>query len=300
VPGFVITESPLDPATAEAVRRLAAAVERVDGAPPLSDQALSRLGAPGGTDVVLRREAARDTDEHLAGYARLDVDTTEIAAAADAVAAVLDAVEDRTTAHRLLVWSHGHRSRLIAGLESAGYERIRELHQLRRPLAAADLPPDPPLPPDVTVRPFRPGEDDDAWLALNAAAFVTHPEQGRWGPADLAARVAESWFDADGFLVAERDGALLGFHWTKVHPDGAGEVYVLGVAPDAQGLGLGTALLIRGLRHLAARGCPSVLLYVDGENTTAVRLYERQGFERFDLDVQWSKTIRTTDNDLAS
>lgn len=297
--GFRITDSPVDAATAAAVRRLAAAVERVDGAPPLSDQALSRLGAPGGTDVVLRREDG-DSAGEIAGYARLDVDSAELAADTDAVAAVLGAVEDRATAARLLVWSHGRRSRLIAELESAGYERTRELHQLRRPLAAADLPPDPPLPAGVTVRAFRPGPDDEGWLALNAAAFASHPEQGRWGPADLAARVAEPWFDADGFLLAERAGELLGFHWTKVHPDGTGEVYVLGVAPDAQGLGLGSALLIRGLRHLAARGCPTVLLYVDGENATAVRLYERQGFERFELDVQWAKTIGTPDNDRAS
>jgi mycothiol synthase len=99
--------------------------------------------------------------------------------------------------------------------------------------------------------------------------------------------MAEPWFDAADFLVAERAGELLGFHWTKVHPDGAGEVYVLGVSPNAQGLGLGRALLVRGLRLLAAHGCPVVLLYVDGDNDTAMRLYERDGFTEYDLDVQW-------------
>jgi len=64
-------------------------------------------------------------------------------------------------------------------------------------------------------------------------------------------------------------------------------VYVLGVSPQAQGLGLGRALLIRGLRHLHGRGCPYVLLYVDGDNPAAARLYERDGFTRHDLDVQW-------------
>ena len=72
-----------------------------------------------------------------------------------------------------------------------------------------------------------------------------------------------------------------------MHADGLGEVYVLGTAPAAQGLGVGRGLLVRGLRHLADRGCPAVLLYVDGDNTTAVRLYEKAGFARYDEDVQW-------------
>jgi ribosomal protein S18 acetylase RimI-like enzyme len=127
-------------------------------------------------------------------------------------------------------------------------------------------------------------------LAVNAAAFATHPEQGRWTQADLQARIDEPWFDAAGFLIAEgNDGSLLGYHWTKVHPDGAGEVYVLGVAPTAQTLGLGNALLVRGLRHLAGRGCTEVLLYVDGDNPAAMRLYERAGFHEHDLDVQWRR-----------
>jgi mycothiol synthase len=294
VADFEITDSPLDAAEAEAVRQLAAVIERADGAPPLSDQALSRIGAAGGTDVTVRDE------NRVAGYARLEKDGAELAAATDAVTALLTAVADRTTADRLLIWSHGRRSRLIAALEDAGFERVRELRQLRRPLAAADLPADPPLAPGIAVRAFRPGRDDEAWLALNAAAFSSHPEQGRWTAADLAARLAEPWFDKAGFLLAERGDRLLGFHWTKVHPDGAGEVYVLGVAPEAQGLGLGKALLVRGLRHLAERSCPQVLLYVDGDNTAAIRLYERQGFSSFDLDVQWANAVRTGDNDRAS
>ena len=92
-----------------------------------------------------------------------------------------------------------------------------------------------------------------------------------------------------GFLLADRDDTLLGFHWTKIHPDGAGEVYVLGISPQAQGLGLGHTLLTRGLRLLAERGAPVVLLYVDGDNTAARRLYERAGFVEHDLDVQWRR-----------
>ncbi|HKC27687.1 MAG TPA: mycothiol synthase, partial [Jatrophihabitans sp.] len=185
----------------------------------------------------------------------------------------------------LLLWSHGRHSRLVDVVRERGAQPMRELYQLRRSLD--DLPDDPPLAKGVTIRAFEPGRDDEAWLAVNAAAFATHAEQGQWTEADLQARIAEPWFDAAGFLLAEREGSLLGYHWTKVHPDGAGEVYVLGVAPQAQGLGLGKALLTRGLHHLRQRGCRVVLLYVDGDNAGARKLYERAGFAEHDLDVQW-------------
>jgi mycothiol synthase len=271
----VIATGPLDEGTRAAVLRLAQAIEAEDGAPPLSDQTLTRLGAPGVDHLSAR------VGDAVVGYAQRDADGAEIAAEPAALTALLEAV----TRPGLLVWSHGRRSRLVAALAEHGFERVRELHQLRRPLDS--LPEARPLPDGVSVRTFRPGVDDAAWLAVNAAAFATHAEQGRWTQTDLQARIDEPWFDPAGFLLAERDAELLGYHWTKVHPDGVGEVYVLGIAPAAQGLGLGSALLARGLRHLADRGCPQVLLYVDGDNPSAIGLYERAGFASYDLDVQW-------------
>lgn len=280
MPISVATTVP-DPATRAEVLRLAEEVAKDDGAPPLSDQTLSHLGSDE-VEHLVARDGAR-----LVGYGQLDGSSLEIAAVAAAAATLLDTAV-RTVPEALLVWSHGRRSRLAPVLRDRGFDRVRELHQLRRPLDdTAPLPPDPSLPADVAVRAFVPGADDEAWVAVNAAAFAAHPEQGRWTLADLRARTAEPWFDAAGFLLAERDGSLLGFHWTKVHPDGLGEVYVLGISPRAQGLGLGSGLLIRGLRHLVGRGCPGVLLYVDGDNPAAMRLYERDGFTSYDLDVQW-------------
>ncbi|MDP9407210.1 MAG: mycothiol synthase, partial [Actinomycetota bacterium] len=166
----------------------------------------------------------------------------------------------------------------------AGARPVRLLHQMHRPLtAAAPLPEPPPPPAGVRLRAFRPGADDEAWLAVNARAFAAHPEQGRWTLGDLLARQAEPWFDPSGFLVAEResDGSLLGFHWTKTHgsgPAAMGEVYVVGVDPAAQGLGLGRVLVLAGLAHLAAAGLGTVLLYVDDDNAAAMRLYRGLGF----------------------
>jgi mycothiol synthase len=273
---FTVSTGVPDETTRAAIGTLAEAIEAADGAPPLSDQTLSRLRSADVEHLVVRA-----ADGALVGYAQRDQTGAEVAAQPPAVAMLLD----RLAQPGLLLWAHGRHSRLAKPLRDRGFEPVRELYQLRRPLT--ELPADPPLPDGVDVRPFRPGADDAAWLAVNAAAFAAHAEQGRWTAQDLDARIAEPWFDAAGFLVAERAGELLGYHWTKVHPDGLGEVYVLGVAPQAQGLRLGPALLVRGLRHLAGRGCAAVLLYVDGDNPGARRLYERSGFTEHDLDVQW-------------
>ncbi|MDT4971689.1 MAG: mycothiol synthase [Pseudonocardiales bacterium] len=270
----------LDASTRAEVQSLADAIEASDGEPPLSDQALTQLGA---SEVV---HVVADDGDRLVGYAQLDGTSLELAGDATAVAALLDTVEARGDAD-LLVWSHGKRSPVGGVLASRGYAQLRVLHQLRRNLAE-------PLPEiavadGVTVRAFEPGQDEQAWLRVNAAAFATHAEQGRWTPADLGAREAEPWFDPAGFLLAERDGELLGFHWTKIHADGTGEVYVLGIDPSAQGLKLGTALLVRGLAYLASRGCDEVLLYVDDDNGAAMGLYARLGFHSHDADTQWRR-----------
>src|SRR6202035_5571677 len=121
-----------------------------------------------------------------------------------------------------------------------GLARIRALFQLRMSLAAVPGT-GPVFPAGVTVRTFVPGKDEAAWLAVNQRAFAHHPEQGSWTMEDLRLREAEPWFDPEGFFLAERDGRLVGFHWTKVHQPEAGadapigEVYVVGVDPGQQG-----------------------------------------------------------------
>lgn len=277
-PVDVVETSALDAAARRAVLDLAAQVEARDGEPPLNDQAMSRLSSAAVRHLLARR------DDAIVGYAQLDGAALELVGAPDVIPALLDGAARRRP-DRLVVWSHGERSAVGPELQRRGYRPVRVLHQLCRDLS--EPVPDVPAGDGVVVRDFVPGRDEADWLAVNAAAFASHPEQGRWTADDLAAREAEPWFDPHGFLIAERDGRMLGFHWTKVHPNGDGEVYVLGVHPAAQGLRLGPTLLALGLRRLAERGSPRALLYVDDDNAGAMRLYERFGFGHSDTDTQW-------------
>ncbi|SES34023.1 mycothiol synthase [Streptomyces qinglanensis] len=289
----------VDEVSADDVREVQALIDaaaREDGQPAVSEQ--GRLQLRGGSRPGVRHLLLRGGDGVLSGYAQLeDTDPVEAPAGEFVVAptrrgngygrrlgqALLD-----QSGRRLRVWAHGGHPAARHLAQSLGMTLFRELRQLRRPLAGLELP-DPVLPDGVTVRAFRPGEDDAAWLALNAAAFAHHPEQGTLTQRDLDDRKAEPWFDPVGFFLAERDGKPVGFHWTKVHSaEELGEVYVLGVDPGEQGGGLGKALTTIGLRYLAdERGLPTAMLYVDADNGAAVRVYEGLGFRTHETDLMY-------------
>ena len=277
----------LDSTQQASVRAMADRLEVRDGAPPLNDQALSRLGD---ADPGLVHLISVDNGQVI-GYAQLDGTEVTAAGSPEAIDALLSVAEATAPSTELLLWSHGQRSAVAHIAEDRGYAKVRTLWQLRRSLSDV---PDVDPPPGVRIRTFVPGQDEETWLAVNAAAFATHPEQGQWTRRDLAAREAEPWFDPAGFLLADR-GGVIGFHWTKLHPDGLGEVYVLGIDPAAQGIHLGPALLSAGLRYLAERGAPDVLLYVEDDNQQALALYERFGFHRHDRDVQYRRTLTEPD-----
>ncbi|MGY1799168.1 mycothiol synthase [Blastococcus sp. SYSU D00868] len=301
----------MGPAETAAVLALLRAATAADGVRPLSEEAELRLqhgGPAGGRDVLAL------AGEAVVGYARFEGGDGAGDAEGELVVhpearrrgtgrALLGRLEELAGDRPLRVWAHGDLPGSAELAATGGYDRARTLLQMRRDLAGVDPDPRPVLPAGVQVLPFRPGRDEEAWLRVNAAAFATHPEQGGWTAADLALREAEPWFDPAGFFLAWRgapeDGELLGSHWTKVHPPGdagdeaIGEVYVLGIAPGAQGGGLGRALTDLGLAHLRGRGLREVMLYVEADNVPAVALYEKRGFTRFAVDVSWRRAPRS-------
>jgi mycothiol synthase len=284
------------------VLALAAAAEEADGVYPLSEDVLlqvrhsSAAAASGGSARVHLLSYA---DDSLAGYAFLDRSDPEGPSGELVVAPRFRlrghgrALLAAAGAGPMRFWAHGDQPAARAFAQKAGFARVRVLFQMRRSLA--DPLPDAPLPAGVTLRGFRPGHDEKAWLAVNARAFAHHPEQGRWTTADLEMREQEPWFDPAGFLLAvDIEDKLLGFHWTKVHPatgegPAIGEIYVLGVDPGGHRRGLGRALSVAGLHHLADAGLTDAMLYADESNVAAVALYRGLGFQVYAADVSYQR-----------
>ena len=293
------------------VTALCVAATEADGVHPLSEHVTLhlRLGGEGPDRHLL----VLVPDRHQAtviGYAHLDPTDPVSGTAAEIVVhprfrghgvgrLLVEAALAATPGGRLRLWAHGDHPAARALAAALGFAEGRRLEQWRRSLFS-------PLPPleltdGVVLRAFRPGTDDEPWLALNARAFARHPEQGSWTMADLHARMDEAWFDPEGFLIAEEDGVMVGFHWTKVHGstvhvtageephahEPIGEVYVVGVDPDHQGRGLGRSLTLAGLHRLRAQGLPQAMLYVEGDNAAAQTVYRRLGFAHWDTDVMF-------------
>jgi mycothiol synthase len=213
---------------------------------------------------------------------------------ADPPAALADAIARtrREGGGRIELWIEQVDDDLDAAATDAGFEHWRDLFQMRCTL---------PIPGERTtefaVRAFTP-DDADAFLRVNNRAFSWHPEQGNMTPDGLRDRMAEPWFDADGFLLHERDGRLAGFCWTKVHgPDPAlgdpamGEIYAIAIDPDFHGQGLGGPMTLAGLDWLAQRGLEVGMLYVESDNEAAVRTYERLGFTVHHIDRSYVSVV---------
>ncbi|WP_110239790.1 mycothiol synthase [Nocardioides gilvus] len=186
-------------------------------------------------------------------------------------------------------WSHGNHPGAAALAASAGWDRVRDLWVMRRPLGP-DAEPLPELEVPAGVKLHRFGErtgDSYEVLRVNREAFADHPEQGSMDLVNMAQRMAEPWFDPAGLILAAPDNGLgtLGFHWTKRHSETLGEVYVVGVDPRSQGRGIGRLVTLAGLHHLADEGITEVLLYVEATNKAAVRTYEGLGFTHADADT---------------
>lgn len=273
----------------DAVLALVEAAAASDGVRPLNDEALLDLGRPGARHWLSAEPSS--VGQRLIGYAQLDpaFGTAQLVVHPDHRRlghgrSLLDAA---AAAGATGYWAFGDLPAAQALAGASGLQAGRALLIMERPLGPELATARPREMAGVTLRTFL-DADTDAFLAVNAAAFEHHPEQGSMSRADFEAKQAEPWWDPAGLIIATDDEGVVGFHWTKRHNEATGEVYVIGVAPRAFGRGIGTILLDAGLAHLAAIGCTRVILYVESDNP-AVHLYERTGFRTAHRDALYSR-----------
>jgi mycothiol synthase len=282
-----------DPTLRTEVEALADAAAAVDGLRFLSDHLW--LDLQNGGDVEFRAVTARDERGDVVAYAQASAANDGVVAEStvspahrdepDVEASVLTALIADVGDVDLTWWVHDVAPRHEALATQLGLVAVRDLYQMRRRLPTG-------MPVTVETRPFDPSRDEGPWLAVNNRAFAAHGEQGGWDLATLRQRESEAWFDPDGFLIHERDGAMAAFCWTKLHHDAdpaLGEIYVIAVDPGFQGLGLGRQLTLAGLESIHRRGIGTAMLFVDAGNVAAVELYRALGFGIHRTDRAYSR-----------
>ena len=168
---------------------------------------------------------------------------------------------------------------LAAALRAEGFRLVRRheiLHWSGESLSAPDLP------PGIIERRFR---DSDAVSLTEAqnAAFG-----GQWGfspntveQVNYAVHMSRTTPEGVALLMDGDDvAAYCSTQTVGQPPETAGSVFMLGAHPRYQGLGLGRAALLAGMRLLLERGVRTIELTVDEENGAARQLYESVGYQR--------------------
>lgn len=281
---MLVNMSPLSPTMRDTLRALVAAIAEHDGVQPINESA--SLGIDGLREADFFFMGRRDDPF---GFVICDVrDETLLIGVHPAhrregfgTELLLQALASYPA---YSAWAFGTLPGADELARHVGMEPARLLYRMERALPAVD---GTPLVVDgYTVDTFRP-EDREQIVGVNGAAFAHHPEQGRLTVEEFDQLASQDWFDPSGLFVARRDGEVAGFHWTKRHGDGLGEVYVIAVGPRHEGRGLGRVLLERGLQWLAEQGDDRVQLYVEGSEERVVRMYRNAGFLTKQVDTSY-------------
>lgn len=105
-------------------------------------------------------------------------------------------------------------------------------------------------------------------------------------PFGKASALYEVWIEksctgglADVVLVADMGGRACGYVTGKLDGNGSGYIGLVGVAPHAQGRGVGRGLVSAAVNWLQAEGCDDIRVVTQGRNVVAQRVYQSFGFQ---------------------
>lgn len=130
---------------------------------------------------------------------------------------------------------------------------------------------------DLFIRCFKDSKDRDAsQIASNiekTKKFIQQLRQ-REGPNH----------DPDGWIAASLEDKLVGFV-VAIQERDSGLIAEAGVDPQHRRKGIGALLTTKGLQRLKQRGLNQAFLRVDLENTEAISLYEKLGFQKLPWEI---------------
>jgi len=174
-----------------------------------------------------------------------------------------------------------------ARFDRAGFTG-RARRYMRRDLGEPLPTGDPPLPPGVCLRPIRRDELQAAAEIVyrshagspDAALNITYstPSSCRAFVDTLVVRSGCGRFDPEASRLAEGPWGPIGVLVASRLSEATAHVCQVSVAPQAQGRGLGTALVTAALRSFREQGLAGATLSVTAGNGRAQRLYELLGF----------------------
>jgi mycothiol synthase len=182
--------------------------------------------------------------------------------------------------------------------ESLGFKVVRIFSTMRRELHA--LPSDMGENREVEIAVMKDNVKDKELLRwLSNETFSEH--------FDFRPTTIEEWkhwcthpdFDHEGWFFARLEGKPVGYVGTWIDSKFVkhkkvkrGWIDTIGVLKPERRKGIGTTLILRGLRYLKQRGMTEVDLGVDDLNQTeAIKLYEKVGFKVVRKELTYQKKI---------
>jgi dTDP-4-amino-4,6-dideoxy-D-galactose acyltransferase len=156
--------------------------------------------------------------------------------------------------------------------------------------------------PATAVRRFQPGDVARLEAIASEAFTVTRFMMDPNFPRDAVGRLYATWvanscrgYAAD-VLVFDQGRGPAGFVTLQLEQDGAGRIGLIGVAPDARGMGAGRQLIAGALTWFAANARSEARVSTQGTNVGAQRLYQHSGFVTRSASTWYHRWFDWTDN----